>query len=49
MSEDEKREDYNFDQGCPDPTSLRGRTLRVNFRPRRSNLVRSKDIKVNGL
>ena len=46
MSEDEKREDYNFDQGCPDPTSLRAR---VNFSPRRSNLVRSEDIKVNGL
>ena len=25
MSEDEKREDYNFDQGCPDPTSSRAR------------------------
>ena len=26
MTKDEKREDYNFDQGCPDPTSMRAQT-----------------------
>ena len=26
MTEDEKREDYNFDQGCPEPTSMRTQT-----------------------